>query len=208
MFVVAQSESLHWILVVAWGVYSPDQRLNPGPCIASAESYPLGHQGRPNKAEFILPIYQVRRLTLQNQAHQSIIFLLILSASLSLVCLVKLHTASDGLSRDHEALIAPMLTGQSLFPGKCLLSLGSFPTTLHAGVKIPSSMALHTDLALRAQTVGSLLHHVWATELKWTEPYNPEIPLWGIYLNKNTNLRRYPCVCCSIIYDNQNMETI
>ena len=38
--------------------------------------------------------------------------------------------------------------------------------------------------------------------------YDPAVPLLGIYLEKNSNLKRYmePNVHCSTIYNNQDME--
>ena len=40
-------------------------------------------------------------------------------------------------------------------------------------------------------------------------PYEPAIPLLGIYLEKNHDSKRhmYPRVHCSTIYNSQNMET-
>ena len=44
-------------------------------------------------------------------------------------------------------------------------------------------------------------------KLKFELPYDPAIPLLGIYLEK-TNLKRYmhPSVHCSTIYNSQDME--
>ena len=46
-------------------------------------------------------------------------------------------------------------------------------------------------------------------KLKIELPYDPAIPLLGIYPNKNTNSKRfymYPNVPCNTIYNSQNME--
>ena len=63
-----------------------------------------------------------------------------------------------------------------------------------------------------------LVQPLWKTEfmfikkLKIELPYDPAIPLLGIYLkkNKNINWKRYmhPHVHCNIIYNSQDMETI
>ena len=61
--------------------------------------------------------------------------------------------------------------------------------------------------------VGSkLVWPLWRTEwrflikVKVKPPYNPAIPLLGIYL-KETKLYLYPCVHSSSMYNSQGMET-
>jgi len=45
-------------------------------------------------------------------------------------------------------------------------------------------------------------------ELKIELPYNPAIPLLGIYLEKNQNLKRYmhPNIPCTTVYNSQDTE--
>ena len=61
-----------------------------------------------------------------------------------------------------------------------------------------------------------LVQPLWKTiwmflkKLKIELPYDPAIPLLSIYLNKNTNSKRfymYPNVHSSIIYNSQDMQT-
>ena len=67
-------------------------------------------------------------------------------------------------------------------------------------------------LLLECKLVQPLWKTLWRflKKLKIELPYNPAIPLLGIYLknNKNTNLKRYmhPNVHSSIIYNFQDME--
>ena len=64
----------------------------------------------------------------------------------------------------------------------------------------------------KCKLVQPLWKPIWMflKKLKIELPYDPAIPLLSIYLNKNTNSKRfymYPNVHSSIIYNSQDMQT-